>query len=55
MTLTATVLGAPTPSAAVPAAVTTPFKAGGEGHRCFRIPALVTTPSGALPTFAEGG
>ncbi|MFJ7061032.1 hypothetical protein ACIQVA_25470 [Streptomyces microflavus] len=41
-------------AAAVPAAVTTPFEAGTEGYRCFRIPALVTTPSGALPAFAEG-
>ncbi|CAO0835502.1 exo-alpha-sialidase OS=Streptomyces microflavus OX=1919 GN=Smic_51430 PE=3 SV=1 [Streptomyces microflavus] len=41
-------------AAAVPAAVTTPFKAGTEGYRCFRIPALVTTPSGALLAFAEG-
>ncbi|MEW9512372.1 exo-alpha-sialidase [Streptomyces bacillaris] len=56
LTLTATVLGAPAPPAvaAVPAAVTTPFKAGGEGYRCFRIPALVATPSGALLAFAEG-
>lgn len=53
MTLAATALTTPA-SPAVPAAVTTPFKAGTEGYRCFRIPALVTTPSGALLAFAEG-
>lgn len=55
LALAATALGAPaSPAAAVPAAVTTPFKAGSEGYRCFRIPALVATPSGALLAFAEG-
>ncbi|MFD8667928.1 exo-alpha-sialidase [Streptomyces microflavus] len=56
MTLAATALTTPASpaAAAVPAAVTTPFKAGTEGYRCFRIPALVTTPSGALLAFAEG-
>nr|WP_234311637.1 sialidase family protein [Streptomyces griseus] len=55
LAVAATVLGAPAlPAAAVPAAVTTPFKAGDAGYRCFRIPALVATPSGALLAFAEG-
>ncbi|WP_234445490.1 sialidase family protein [Streptomyces sp. NRRL F-2202] len=55
LAVAATVLGAPAPpAAAVPAAVTTPFKAGDEGYLCFRIPALVAAPSGALLAFAEG-
>lgn len=59
--LATTALGVPAPAsataaaaAAVPSAVATPFKANTEGYRCFRIPALVTTASGALLAFAEG-
>ncbi|MFF8606967.1 exo-alpha-sialidase [Streptomyces sp. NPDC015346] len=39
--------------ALVPAQVSMPFKAG-EDYHCTRIPALVTTRSGALLAFAEG-
>ncbi|MFG2414285.1 sialidase family protein [Streptomyces goshikiensis] len=49
--------GAATASAAenpVPAVVSTPFAAGADGYHCTRIPALVTTRSGALLAFAEG-
>ncbi|MET9928742.1 MULTISPECIES: sialidase family protein [unclassified Streptomyces] len=61
--LATTALGVPAPAsataaaaaaAAVPSAVATPFEANTEGYRCFRIPALVTTTSGALLAFAEG-
>ncbi|MFF2715554.1 exo-alpha-sialidase [Streptomyces sp. NPDC058011] len=61
--LATTALGGPAPAsataaaaaaAAVPSAVATPFEANTEGYRCFRIPALVTTTSGALLAFAEG-
>lgn len=30
------------------------FKSGTEGYKCFRIPAIITTNSGALLAFAEG-
>jgi sialidase-1 len=45
---------ATTATASVGSEVSTPFAARGEGYYCFRIPALVTTRSGALLAFAEG-
>ncbi|EDX22338.1 neuraminidase [Streptomyces sp. Mg1] len=45
---------APATENPVPAVVSTPFAAGDDGYHCTRIPALVTTGSGALLAFAEG-
>ncbi|MFB9583785.1 sialidase family protein [Streptomyces goshikiensis] len=45
---------APAAENPVPAVVSTPFAAGDDGYHCTRIPALVTTGSGALLAFAEG-
>lgn len=37
-----------------PAAIVTVFRAGENGYRCFRIPAIVRSPQGMLLAFAEG-
>ena len=39
---------------ASPANLSFLFEAGSEGYACFRIPALISTPGGALIAFAEG-
>ncbi|WP_241845922.1 sialidase family protein [Streptomyces sp. MJM1172] len=50
----ASAAAAPAAENPVPAVVSTPFAAGDDGYHCARIPALVTTGSGALLAFAEG-